>query len=63
MTRILARDNPDLIINCCCPGWVNTDMGNMVGKAPKTPGGCLPYCTCIPELVPDTELTRVTNNS
>lgn len=36
-TRILANNNTNLAINCCCPGWVNTDMGNQVGKAPKNP--------------------------
>ncbi|KAL9114360.1 MAG: hypothetical protein Q9187_007496, partial [Circinaria calcarea] len=38
LTAILARENPGLIINCCCPGWVSTDMGKMVGSAPpKSP--------------------------
>ena len=37
MTRILARDHPGLSINACCPGWVKTDMGLLIGKAPKTP--------------------------
>ncbi|KAF7591609.1 hypothetical protein BBP40_001309 [Aspergillus hancockii] len=36
-TRILARENPHLLINCCCPGWVGTDLGLQAGKAPKTP--------------------------
>ncbi|KAF2280132.1 NAD(P)-binding protein [Westerdykella ornata] len=36
-TRILARDNPRLLINCCCPGWVNTELGGQAGAAPKTP--------------------------
>jgi len=36
-TSILAKQNPELIINCCCPGWVDTGMGNMVGSAPKKP--------------------------
>eukprot|EP01083_Nonionella_stella_P069743 186130_1 len=26
ITRILARENPQLIVNCCCPGSVKTDM-------------------------------------
>ncbi|KAB8072463.1 hypothetical protein BDV29DRAFT_177259 [Aspergillus leporis] len=38
MTHILARDNPHLLSNCCCPGWVSTDLGVQAGKAPKTPG-------------------------
>jgi len=36
-TAILARQNPDYLINCCCPGWVNTDMGSLIGKPQKTP--------------------------
>ncbi|KAI4255240.1 MAG: hypothetical protein LQ352_002684 [Teloschistes flavicans] len=38
MTAVLARENPGLTINACCPGWVDTDMGNIVGRPPKTPG-------------------------
>ncbi|ROV90084.1 hypothetical protein VMCG_09793 [Cytospora schulzeri] len=37
-TRILARDNPHLLINCCCPGWVDTELGGQAGRPPKTPG-------------------------
>lgn len=41
LTAILARDHPDLLINCCCPGWVGTDMGAFVGRGrsrpPKSP--------------------------
>ncbi|KAL2163198.1 hypothetical protein VTH06DRAFT_5254 [Thermothelomyces fergusii] len=36
-TRILARENPDLLINSCCPGWVSTDLGAQAGPPPKTP--------------------------
>ena len=36
MTQVLARQNPKLLINCCCPGWVDTDMGNQIGKPAKT---------------------------
>lgn len=36
-TGILAKQNPELTINCCCPGWVDTGMGNMVGRPPKKP--------------------------
>ena len=39
LTAILARENLGLIINACCPGWVETDMGKMVGSRPaKAPG-------------------------
>ena len=38
LTAILARENPGLVINCCCPGWVNTDMGSLGGsRPPKSP--------------------------
>lgn len=38
-TAILARQNPGLLINACCPGWVLTDMGRLVGpNPPKSPG-------------------------
>jgi len=36
-TAILAREHPEVLINCLCPGWVKTDMGNLVGPAAKTP--------------------------
>lgn len=37
LTKVLAQENQGIMINCCCPGWVSTDMGNQVGRAPKTP--------------------------
>lgn len=36
-TRVLAKQNPHILINCCCPGWVDTEMGSIMGSAPKTP--------------------------
>ncbi len=35
-TSILAKQNSNLTINCCCPGWVDTGMGNVLGKPPKS---------------------------
>ncbi|KAJ6149813.1 hypothetical protein N7471_001012 [Penicillium samsonianum] len=35
-TRILARENPRLLINCCCPGWVGTSLGAQAGQPPKS---------------------------
>ncbi|PKY07329.1 NAD(P)-binding protein [Aspergillus campestris IBT 28561] len=35
-TRILARDNPNLLINSCCPGWVSTTLGMQAGQPPKS---------------------------
>ncbi len=26
-----------MLINCCCPGWVATDMGSRVGSGGKKP--------------------------
>ncbi|KAL1599897.1 hypothetical protein SLS60_007702 [Paraconiothyrium brasiliense] len=52
-TAILARENAGrVIVNCCCPGWVNTDMGNQVGKPPKTPeeGARIPVRLAIGDL-------------
>lgn len=42
MTKILATDkekeDKGVLVNCCCPGWVNTEMGKQVGSSPsKTP--------------------------
>ena len=34
LTAVLARKYPGLVINACCPGWVSTDMGKMVGSTP-----------------------------
>lgn len=45
-TAVLARENPAVAINACCPGWVSTDMGKMIGgRPPKTPeeGARIPY--------------------
>jgi carbonyl reductase 1 len=52
MTVVLADQNPDVLINCCCPGWVNTDMGHQVGKPPKTleEGARIPVRLAIGEL-------------
>jgi carbonyl reductase 1 len=37
LTAVLARENEGrATVNCCCPGWVDTGMGNLVGKPPKT---------------------------
>ena len=36
LTIVLAQQNSDVVINCCCPGWVDSDMGNQIGRPPKT---------------------------
>lgn len=35
-TVVLARENQKVLINCCCPGWIDTDMGNQIGRPLKT---------------------------
>jgi carbonyl reductase 1 len=52
MTVVLATENPDVLINCCCPGWVDTDMGHQIGKPPKTleEGARIPVRLAIGEL-------------
>ena len=30
-TKVLAREHPDIAINCCCPGYCKTDMTNQGG--------------------------------
>jgi carbonyl reductase 1 len=41
LTGILARENPEVLVNACCPGWIDTDMGGIVSargtRPPKTP--------------------------
>lgn len=39
LTAVLAKENPGLIVNACCPGWVETDMGKMVGSMPAKSRG------------------------
>ncbi|KAF2030072.1 NAD(P)-binding protein [Setomelanomma holmii] len=37
LTIILEKHHPDVLVNCCCPGWTNTDMGKQgSGTPPKT---------------------------
>lgn len=36
LTRVLAQENPGVLVNCCCPGWVDSDTGRLMGKPPKT---------------------------
>lgn len=34
LTKALASEHPNIFINACCPGWVNSDMGTLVGSSP-----------------------------
>jgi carbonyl reductase 1 len=38
LTVVLAQQHPNVLVNSCCPGWVNTEMGKQgQGTPPKTP--------------------------
>jgi carbonyl reductase 1 len=55
-TKILAKENPDVLINCCCPGWIDTGMGDLVStrkvRPPKTPeqGAVIPVKLAVGEI-------------
>ncbi|KZO95159.1 oxidoreductase [Calocera viscosa TUFC12733] len=34
-SMVLAKENPNIIVNACCPGWVKTDMAPMGTKTPE----------------------------
>ena len=55
LTVVLAQDNEGVAINYCCPGWVDSDMGNQIGKPPKTleEGARIPVRLAIGELGAD----------
>lgn len=37
LTGILARQHTEVLVNCCDPGWVATDIGRRSGEGGKTP--------------------------
>ncbi|KZT59766.1 oxidoreductase [Calocera cornea HHB12733] len=34
-SSVLAKENPGILVNACCPGWVKTDMAPMGTKTPE----------------------------
>lgn len=48
LTRIFARDNtnPTVLINCCCPGWVRTDMAGQNATKSPDEGAITPVHLC-----------------
>ncbi|KAL9033460.1 MAG: hypothetical protein Q9180_005934, partial [Flavoplaca navasiana] len=36
MSMALARENPGVKINACCPGWCKTELGDLGGVPRKT---------------------------
>ena len=37
-TRVLAREHPSIKVNCCCPGYCDTDMTSHKGPRPPSEG-------------------------
>lgn len=35
-SEIVAMKNADILVNFCCPGWCDSDMGRLVGRPGKT---------------------------
>lgn len=55
ITIVLAQKYPKVSVNCCCPGWVDTEMGNQAqGSPPKTleEGARIPVRLAIGDLGP-----------
>eukprot|EP01083_Nonionella_stella_P019924 55309_1 len=50
MTHILARDYPNLVVNCCCPGYVDTDMTSHRGHKTPDEGAMTPAHLAIGDL-------------
>ena len=44
LTIDLAKEHPDVYINACCPGWIDTEMRLKVGKSGKL-GSSIPTKT------------------
>ena len=47
LSRVLARDQPDLIVNCCCPGYCKTDMSSQRGTKTAEEGARTPFMLAI----------------
>uniref|UniRef100_A0A7S2UVT3 Uncharacterized protein n=1 Tax=Fibrocapsa japonica TaxID=94617 RepID=A0A7S2UVT3_9STRA len=42
-TKILAREEPGMVVNCCCPGGCRTDMSSGSGSKTAEEGARTPY--------------------
>ena len=57
--ELAASGKEDILVNCCCPGWVKTDMAG--DKAPLTPdqGAETPvHCALLPPGSPTGEFWK-----
>ena len=43
MTKVLARDEKDILINACCPGYCQTDMTSNKGLRSAEDGASTPF--------------------
>ena len=46
MGRILDKDPRKVLINCCCPGYVSTDMSSHKGHLTIDEGAVTPLMVC-----------------
>lgn len=50
MTQILAKQEPTVLVNCCCPGYVKTDMSSRQGvKSPEDGAKTPVYLAMLPK--------------
>jgi len=35
-SEVVARENGDILVNFCCPGWCDSDMGRLIGQPGKS---------------------------
>ncbi|KAF3930851.1 hypothetical protein ABW19_dt0203239 [Dactylella cylindrospora] len=50
LTRIFARENPDILINSVCPGWVKTDLGGQNAPGTAEEGSGTPVFVALEDL-------------
>ena len=64
LTKIHARelaadDREDILVNCCCPGWVKTDMSSNTGPLIPDEGAETPVlCALLPSGSPTGEFWK-----
>ena len=51
LTKVMARENPGILINACCPGWCATDMSSHGGPRTAERGSETPVMLSLGELV------------
>jgi carbonyl reductase 1 len=46
-TKVMARDEPGIKVNCCCPGYCDTDMTSHKGPRPPAEGARNAVCLVV----------------